>query len=201
MRLTEKQKAFLTYLSRYMEEWGQSPSFEEIRDHFGFRSYNTVSTYLEHLERKGYIRRPREKNQKRAIQVLRPMETRRFELPLLGRVAAGRPIEAVEDPDVIEVPPSMQGRGDHFVLRVEGDSMRDDGILDGDYVVVRRQAEAENGETVVALVDNEATVKKLYRAGDSVELRPAHEGMPSIFVRKGDLRIEGKVVGVVRHYK
>ena len=201
MKLTDKQKVFLAYLSQYQEAWGQAPSFEEIRAHFGFRSYNTVSTYLGHLERKGYIRRPGAKNQKRAIQVLRPVESRRFELPLLGRVAAGRPIEAVEDPDVIEVPPSMQGRGDHFVLRVEGDSMRDDGILDGDYVVVRRQAEAENGQTVVALVDNEATVKKLYRTGDSVELRPAHEGMPPILVRQGDLRIEGRVVGVVRHYK
>ncbi len=201
MKLTDKQKTFLAYLSQYMEEWGQSPSFDEIRAHFGFRSYNTVATYLSHLERKGYIRRPKAKNQKRAIEVIRPVESRRFETPLLGIVAAGRPIEAVESPDVIEIPPSMQGRGDHFVLRVEGDSMRDDGILDGDYVLIRRQPTAENGETVVALVDNEATVKKIYRRGDHVELRPAHEGMPSILVRKGDLRIEGRVVGVMRHYK
>lgn len=201
MKLTDKQKTFLAYLSQYLEEWGQSPSFDEIRAHFGFRSYNTVATYLSHLERKGYIRRPNAKNQKRAIEVIRPVESRRFEAPLLGIVAAGRPIEAVESPDVIEIPPSMQGRGDHFVLRVEGDSMRDDGILDGDYVLIRRQPTAENGETVVALVDNEATVKKIYRRGDHVELRPAHEGMPSILVRKGDLRIEGRVVGVMRHYK
>jgi len=201
MKLTDKQKAFLAYLSNYLDEWGQSPSFDEIRAHFGFRSYNTVATYLSHLERKGYIRRPKAKNQKRAIEVIRPVESRRFEAPLLGAVAAGRPIEAVESPDVIEITPSMQGRGDRFVLRVEGDSMRDDGILDGDYVVIRRQPTAENGETVVALVNNEATVKKIYRRGDHIELRPAHEGMPSIFVRKGDLRIEGRVVGVVRHYK
>ncbi len=201
MKLTGKQKAFLAYLTRYLEEWGQSPSFDEIRAHFGFRSYNTVSTYLSHLERKGYIRRPGAKNQKRAIEVIRPVESRRFEVPLLGVVAAGRPIEAVETPDVIEIPQSMRGRGDRFVLRVQGDSMRDDGILDGDYVVVRRQPTAENGETVVALVNNEATVKKIYRRGDHVELRPAHAGMPSILVHKGDLRIEGRVVGVVRHYR
>ncbi|MGM0664356.1 MAG: transcriptional repressor LexA [Thermodesulfobacteriota bacterium] len=201
MKLTDKQKVFLAYLSQYLEEWGQSPSFDEIRAHFGFRSYNTVATYLSHLERKGYIRRPKAKNQKRAIEMISPVESRRFEAPLLGIVAAGRPIEAVESPDVIEIPPSMQGRGDHFVLRVEGDSMQEDGILDGDYVVIRRQPTAENGETVVALVDNEATVKKIYRRGDHVELRPAHEGMPSILVRTGDLRIEGRVVGVVRHYK
>jgi repressor LexA len=200
MKLTEKQKTFLAYLSEYQEAWGQSPSFDEICEHFGFRSYNTVATYLAHLERKGYIRRPTAKNQKRAVEVVRPVESRRFELPLVGTVAAGRPIEAVESRDVIEIPPSMQGRGDHVVLRVKGDSMRDDGILDGDYVVIRRQPTAENGETVVALVDNEATVKRLYRRGDHVELRPAHEGMAPILVREGELRIEGKVVGVVRQY-
>ncbi len=201
MKLTDKQKAFLAHLTRYLEEWGHSPSFDEIRAHFGFRSYNTVATYLYHLERKGYIRRPKAKNQKRSIEVIRPVEGRLFEVPLLGVVAAGRPIEAVETPDVIEIPPSMQGRGDRFVLRVQGDSMRDDGILDGDYVVVHKQPTAENGQTVVALVNNEATVKKIYRCGDQIELRPAHDGMPSILVHKEDLRIEGRVVGVVRHYR
>jgi repressor LexA len=201
MKLTRKQKAFLAFLSSHMEEWGQAPSFDEIRAHFGFRSYNTVATYLSHLERKGYIRRPEAKNKKRAIEVIRPVESRRFEAPLLGVVAAGRPIEAVESREVIEVPGAMLGQGDCFVLRVRGDSMRDDGILDGDYVVIRRQPTAENGETVVALVNNEATVKRLYRRGDHVELRPAHEGMPSILIHEGDLRIEGRVVGVMRHYK
>ena len=160
-----------------------------------------MATYLSHLERKGYIRRPEAKNRKRAIEVIRPVESRRFEVPLAGTVAAGRPIEAVETSDVIEIPPSMRGRGDVFALRVKGDSMRDDGILDGDYVVVRRQSTAENGETVVALVENEATVKKIYRQRGHVELRPAHEGMPPIRVREGDLRIEGKVVGVLRKYE
>ncbi len=118
MKLTEKQKEFLGYVSRYIEEWERSPSFEEICSHFGFSSYNTVTTYLKALERKGYIRLPREKNQKRAIEVISPVETRRFEFPLLGRVAAGRPIEAVEDVGVIEVPSSMTGNGDCFVLQV-----------------------------------------------------------------------------------
>ena len=154
MKLTDKQKEFLGYISRYMEEWGQSPSFEEICSHFGFNSYNTVTTYLKILQQKGYIRLPGKKNQKRAIEVISPVETRRFEFPLLGRVAAGKPIEAVEDVDVIEVPPSMIGSGDHFVLQVKGSSMEEDGILDGDFVVVRRQPTAENGETVVALINN-----------------------------------------------
>jgi repressor LexA len=201
MKLTEKQKAFLGYISRYMEDWGRSPSFEEICSHFGFTSYNTVTTYLKTLKRKGYIRLPRKKNQKRAIEVISPVETRRFEFPLLGRVAAGKPIEAVEDMDVIEVPSSMIGQGDHFVLQVKGDSMKEDGILDGDFIVVRKQPTAENGETVVALINNEATVKKYYRRKNYVELRPSHTGMEPIIVKKGDLRIEGRVVGVIRHYK
>ena len=200
MKLTDKQKDFLKYISQYMEEWGQPPSFDEICAHFGFKSYNTITTYLKTLERKGYIRLP-EKNQKRAMEIVSPVETRRFELPLLGRVAGGRPIEAIEDPDVIEIPPSMIGNGDHFVLRVRGNSMEDDGILDGDFVVIRRQKTAENGEAVVALVDNEATLKRYYKQKDHVELRPAHKGMESILVKEEDLRLEGRVVGVLRHYR
>jgi repressor LexA len=201
MKLTPKQQAVLAYLGRYINGWGRSPSFDEIREQFGFASFNTVTTYLKILERKGYIRLPREKNRKRAIQVISPVETNRFELPLLGKVAAGRPIEAVEDPSAIEVPLSLAEGGDCFVLEVAGDSMEEEGILDGDFVVVKKQPTAENGETVVALIDNEATVKKYYRHGDHVELRPAHTGMESIRVRSEDLRIEGKVVGVMRYYR
>jgi repressor LexA len=201
MRLTEKQKAFLGYISRYMKDWGRSPSFEEICSHFGFTSYNTVTTYLKALERKGYIRLPCKKNQKRAIEVISPVETKQLEFPLLGRVAAGRPIEAVEEVDAIEIPPSMIGTGDHFVLQVKGDSMKEDGILDGDFIVVRKQATAENGQTVVALINNEATVKKYYQREGRVELRPAHTGMKPLIIGEGDLRIEGRVVGVMRHYK
>jgi repressor LexA len=201
MKLTEKQKSFLEYLFRHIDEWGQPPSFEEIRSHFGFSSYNSVTTYLRALERKGYIRLPEKKNQKRALEVISPVETRRFEFPLLGRVAAGKPIEALEVADVIEVPPSMIGQGDHFVLQVKGDSMTEDGILDGDFIVVRKQPTAQNGETVVALINGEATVKRYYRRSDSVELRPAHSGMEPILVSEGELRIQGKVVGVMRHYK
>lgn len=201
MKLTTKQKEFLAYVSRYITDWGVSPSFEEIRSHFDFRSYNTVTTYLRALARKGYIRLPSEKNRKRAIEIISPVETRRFEFPLLGKVAAGKPIEAVEDARAIEVPPSMIGAGDHFVLQVNGDSMKEDGILDGDYVVVKRQPTSENGDTVVALINNEATVKRYYRRQDHVELRPAHEGMAPIRIREGDLRIAGKVVGVMRYYR
>ena len=155
----------MRFISRYIHDWSRPPSFEEICSHFGFTSYNTVTTYLKTLERKGYVRLPDKKNLKRAIEVISPVETRRFEFPLLGRVAAGKPIEAVETVDVIEVPPSMIGQGDHFVLQVKGDSMQEDGILDGDFIIVRKQPAAENGETVVALINNEATVKKYYPEG------------------------------------
>ena len=201
MKLTAKQKAFLGYLSRYEDEWGHAPTFEEIRSHFGFGSYNAVTTHLKALERKGYIRLPQKQNQKRAIEVISPVETRRHEFPLLGRVAAGRPIEAVEDVDVIDVPRSMIRGGDYFVLQVNGDSMEEDGILDRDFIVIRKQATAENGETVVALINNEATVKNYFKGKDHVELRPAHTGMASSIVREGNLQIQGKVVGVIRHYR
>lgn len=199
MKLTDKQKRFLAYISRYKEEWGVPPSFDEICSHFKFASYNTVTTYLKILERKGYIRLPEGKNRKRAFEIISPVETRRFESPLLGMVAAGRPIEAVEDKRVVEVPPSMAGDGRCFVLQVRGESMEEDGILDGDFVVVRKQPAAENGEIVVALINNEATIKRYYRHRNHVELRPAHAGMDPIRVREGDLRIEGKVVGVMRY--
>ncbi len=199
MRLSKKQRDFLEYISGYIEQWGTSPSFEEICSHFGFRSYNTVTTYLRILERKGYIRLPARKNLKRSLEVVRPLETRRREIPLLGTVAAGRPIEAVEDKRGIEVPSSMLGRGDYFVLRVRGESMEDDGILDGDLVVVRSQGVAENGDTVIALIGNDATIKRYYRREDHVELKPAHKAMASIRAAPEDVMIRGKVVGVLRH--
>jgi len=201
MKLTEKQKEFLAYIARYKNQWGRSPSFTEICSHFGFKSYNTITTYLRILQRKGYIRLPKKKNQKRAIEVISPVETKHFEFPLLGRLAAGKPIEALRDVNVIDVPPSMTEKGDHFVLEVKGDSMKEDGILNGDFVVVRKQPTARNGETVVALVNNIATVRRFYKKHNNVELRSAHEGMEAILVRGGEFRIEGKVVGVLRYYR
>ncbi|MDY7031448.1 MAG: transcriptional repressor LexA [Thermodesulfobacteriota bacterium] len=201
MKLTHKQKEVLSYISEYITEWGMSPSFDEICSRFGFSSYNTVTTYLKLLEQKGYIRRPKDKNKKRAIEVISPVETRRYEFPLLGKVAAGKPIEPFEDVGAIEVPPSMIGKGDHFVLQVKGDSMKEDGILNGDFIIVRKQPKAEKGETVVALINNEATVKRYYKNKDCVELRPANEGMEPLVVKGGDLRIQGKVVGVLRYYR
>lgn len=195
--LTPKQKNVLDFIQSFTEQEGYPPSQQEIARHFGFRSLGTVQNYLVRLEREGVL--AKEWNAKRGMRVLR-LTTDATELPLAGIVAAGKPIEAVENPDTIEVPSSMVGAGENFVLRVQGDSMIGDGILDGDYVVVRKQASAENGQTVVAMIENEATVKRLYRRAGSIELHPANPAMQPIVVgAEENFRIVGVVVGVIRH--
>lgn len=199
-RLTPKQKQVLEFIQGYAEARGYPPTQQEIAAQFGFRSLGTVQNYLVRLEQHGLLRRSW--NAKRAIEVVRPKQAETLELPLLGYVAAGRPIEAVTTDDVLEVPPSMVSGGENFVLRIKGDSMVEDGILDGDYVVVRRQQTASNGQTVVALVDGDATVKRFQRRGDCIELHPANAAMQPIQVSpEQELWIEGIVVGVIRHCK
>jgi len=197
--LTPKQKQVFDYIARHIEERGFAPSQQEIARAFGFRSLGTVQNYLVRLEREGLLER--NWNARRGLQLnIKPEQG--LKLPLAGTVAAGKPIEAIETPDIIEVPPTMVGPGEHFVLRVAGDSMIGDGIIDGDYVVVRKQATAEHGQTVVALLDNEATVKRLHRRGGQFELHPANPSMQPIIVDDPEtFRIEGVVVGVIRHYR
>lgn len=195
--LTPKQQKILDFIRSFAERQGYPPSQQEIADAFGFRSLGTVQNYLVRLEREGVLRK--EWNARRGMRVL-PPERPATELPLAGRVAAGKPIEAIEHPDTIDVPASMLGDGKNFVLRVSGDSMIGDGILDGDYVVVRKQAAAENGQVVVATVGNEATVKRFHRRNGRIELQPANPAMAPILVEDPELfRIEGVVVGVIRH--
>ncbi|BCA81104.1 transcriptional repressor LexA [Desulfuromonas sp. AOP6] len=195
--LTPKQKQIFDYIRSHLDQHGYAPTQQEIARAFGFSSLGTVQNYLKRLERDGYL--ARDWNARRGA---RPLAQRRdsWELPLAGWVAAGKPIEAVEQQESIEVPPAMLGPGEHFVLRVKGDSMIGDGILDGDYVIVRKQAEAVSGQTVVALIGNEATVKRLYRKGAAMELHPANPAMAPILVDPtDDFRLEGVVVGVIRH--
>lgn len=195
--ITPKQKKILDFIHSHIEREGYSPSQQEIARAFGFRSLGTVQNYLVRLEREGLLNRPW--NARRGMRVRYP-EGRGLELPLAGIVAAGQPIEAVETPDSLEVPPSMVGTGENFVLRVQGDSMIGDGILNGDFVVVRKRSTAENGQTVVALIRGEATVKRLYRKEGRVELHPANPAMQPIVVEgEESFRIEGVVVGVIRH--
>lgn len=200
--LTPKQKKMLDFIRSYAEENGFAPSQQEIAASFGFQSLGTVQNYLVRLEREGFLRRSW--NAKRALEVVAdepaPGGARDNEIPLLGRVAAGSPIEAVAAEETLEVPAWMIGRGESFALRVTGDSMCEDGILDGDFVIVRRQRTAENGQNVVAYVDGEATVKRFHVAGGGdVELQPANRTMSPIRIgRNQSLEILGVVVGVIR---
>ncbi len=176
------------------------PSYEEIRREFGFASLNSARKHLLQLHRKGFIRSPW-KNQKRALEIVEVAEApRAVSLPLLGTVAAGKPLLSEEVDGSIEVPESMLRRGEHFALRVRGDSMIEDGIHDGDLLVVQRREDAEVGQTVVALVDGEATVKRYYRQGDKVELRPANEKFTPIIADPSSVHVEGVVVGLVRTF-
>jgi repressor LexA len=202
MPLTKRQREILTYLSAYSEQNGFAPSFEEIAEHFDYNSLATVHEHLTNLERKGYIKR--HYNESRAIEILPSEATpKAIELPLLGSVAAGMPIEALEDNETFSVPDSFIGRGgNHYVLRVRGNSMVDEQIKDGDFVVVNQRERADNGEMVIALIQgNSATVKKYYRERDGrIRLQPANETMQPIYVHENDISIQGIVVGVLRRY-
>ena len=202
MPLTKRQKEILDYIDGFIAERGYAPSFEEIAEAFGYSSLATVHEHLSNLERKGYIRKSY--NESRSIELVRPgMGAPTMELPLLGAVAAGLPIEAVPDTERVAVPPDMVRRNrDNYVLRVEGNSMIEEQIRDGDYIVVQAQQNAEDGEMVVALVGGDsATVKKLYREpGGRIRLQPANPTMEPIVVDARDVRIQGIVVGVIRKY-
>jgi repressor LexA len=202
MPLTKRQREILTYLTTYSEQNGFAPSFEEIAEYFRYNSLATVHEHLTNLERKGYIKRSY--NESRAIEIL-PSDTspRAVELPLLGSVAAGMPIEALEANETFTVPDAMVGRGgNHYVLRVRGNSMVDEQIRDGDFVVVNERQRADNGEMVIAMLNgNSATGKKYYRERDGrIRLQPANETMQPIYVHENDISIQGIVVGVLRRY-
>ena len=200
MYLTKRQKELFDYLEGYIAEHGYAPTLEEIGERFDLSSLATVHKHLTNLETKGLIRRTW--NHSRAIELVQaPRPSGAVELPLLGRVAAGRPIEALETTDHIAVPEQFIRRENTFVLKVVGNSMVQDGILDGDYIVVEERPSADNGETVVAVVDGEATVKRFYRDRPGrIRLQPANDAMAPILVREKDCAVRGVVVAVLRKY-
>lgn len=202
MPLTKRQREILSYLTTYSEENGYAPSFEEIANAFNYTSLATVHEHLSNLQRKGYIKRSY--NESRAIEILPTEATpRALELPVLGAVAAGVPIEALMHGETMTVPDSFVRRtGSHYVLKVRGNSMVDEQIRDGDFVVVNERQSADNGEMVIALVHGDsATVKKYYRERDGrIRLQPANETMQPIYVHENDIAIQGIVVGVLRRY-
>jgi repressor LexA len=207
MALTKRQKEVLDYLVLFLNKHGYSPSFEEIARALKLTSLATVHKHLSTLERKGYVRRGY--NQSRSLEILQlpkpireqVMERHVVELPLMGRIAAGKPLEAVEERETISLGDFSRGHGT-YVLQVKGDSMQDDHILDGDFIVVEQTQVANQGEIVVALVGgDEATVKRLYREpGGKVRLQPANSQMQPIIVPATDVNVQGRVVGVLRKY-
>ena len=200
MFLTKRQKELFDFLDGYLAQHGYAPTLEEIGTRFNLNSLATVHKHLTNLEEKGLIRRTW--NHSRAIELVRQGKpTAAIELPLLGRVAAGQPIEALETADVISVPEEFIRRESTFVLRVVGSSMVGDGILDGDYIVVEGRPTAENGETVVATINGAATVKRFYRERPGrIRLQPANDAMEPLLVREKDVEIRGVVVAVLRKY-
>lgn len=207
MALTKKQRQILDYVESFVETNGYSPSYEEIADHFGYNSLATVHEHLTNLEQKGFLRK--NYNKSRSLEVVRAdLHAPALELPLLGQVAAGLPIEAVEDVhETVTVPHDMVRRGENYVLKVRGDSMIDEQIRDGDFIIVNSRNTADNGEMVVALVmdgitvGGSATVKKFFReSGGRIRLQPANEMMQPMYFPADAVQIQGIVVGVIRKY-
>ena len=202
MPLTKRQREILLYLQEYADDNGYAPSFEEIAAQFNYNSLATVHEHLTNLERKGYIKRSY--NESRAIEIL-PSDVfaRAVELPLLGSVAAGVPIEAMTVNESVAVPQELVGKsGNHYVLKVRGNSMIDEQIRDGDFVIINERRSADNGEMVIALTkNNSATLKKFYRERDGrIRLQPANDTLQPMYVHENDIAIQGIVVGVIRRY-
>jgi repressor LexA len=196
VNLTKRQKEIIDFIRAYRETHGISPTQREIREKFRLSSFGTVQKHLKRLEEKGALKR--DWNRSRGISPT--AEATGARVALLGLVAAGRPIEPFPVEETIEVPASLLGKGEHFVLRVRGDSMIEDGIRDGDFVIVSRRSNAQNGQTVVALIKGEATLKRYYSEGARVRLQPANASMKPLTVDAREIVVQGVVTGLIRDY-
>jgi repressor LexA len=200
MSLTKKQKQVFDYICEYLDANGYSPTQMEIKDHFCFKSLGSVQDYIRYLKGSGHLQ-----NDPNSVRGLKPViedtnDGSSLDIPLHGKVAAGNPIEAIEGTETVSVPASMIGTGNHFALTVNGESMIEDGILDGDLIIVKEKKHANNGETIVATINNEATVKRYYKKSKQIELHPANSSMSPIIVNDGDFQIKGILVGLYRSY-
>ena len=198
--LTKRQREILDYLNEFIEQNGYAPSLEEIGRRFGLSSLATVHKHLTNLQDKGFIRRAW--NRSRSVELVPTrMGGRALDLPLLGYVAAGIPIEAVVSNETVTVPEDLVGTRDTYALRVRGNSMIDEQIRDGDVVVVEDRQTARNGEMVIALLEGaEVTLKKFYRENGHIRLQPANDAVAPIIVRADKVQVQGVVVGVMRRY-
>ena len=201
MVLTPRQREVYNFICRFQEAHGYAPTIAEIRAHLGLSSPATVHQLLSTLEREGLIRRI--PNVSRGIEIVKQESSEQAcEIPLLGVVAAGQPIEAILSHEVVSIPPDLLGRGRTFALKVRGDSMIDEHIREGDFLIVEARQTAENGQTVVALVDgSDATVKRFYRDSNQVRLEPANPAYKPILIKPAErVSIQGIVIGVIRKY-
>lgn len=200
MAITRRQKEVLDFLSDFTQKNGYSPSYEEIAEGLGLNSLATVHKHVSNLQSKGLLHR--DHNRSRSIDVLPARSGKRSteRMPLLGRIAAGRPVEAIESAESISLG-DIIGNREVFALEVRGDSMRDEHIMSGDYVLVERTRTAREGEIIVALVDGtDATLKRFYREGNLVRLQPSNTEMAPIYAPAANVAIQGKVLGVLRKY-
>jgi repressor LexA len=217
--LTRKQHELLLYIDKHLSESGVSPSFEEMKEALDLKSKSGVHRLISALEERGFIRRL--PNRARALEVLKVPEMKAaapangntpirvpqaandaiIDLPLHGRIAAGTPIEALQGTDTLPVPAALLGPGEHYALEVAGDSMVEEGILDGDYALIRRQDTARDGEIVVALInDEEATLKTFRREGQMIRLDPANRRYDPQRYRPDQVQIQGRLAGLLRRY-
>lgn len=198
--LTKRQREILDYLNDFIQQHGYAPSLEEIGRRFGLSSLATVHKHLTNLQDKGFIKRAW--NRSRSVELVPTrLSGRSIELPMLGYVAAGVPIEAVASAETIFVPDSLVGKRDTYVLRVRGDSMIDEQIRDGDFVIVEDRKTADNGEMVIALINgSDVTLKKFYREGPNIRLQPANPAVQPIVVDSERVQVQGVVIGVMRRY-
>jgi repressor LexA len=209
MALTKRQKEVLDFIADFVDEHGYSPSYDEVAHGLDLASLATVHKHIQALESRGYLKRAF--NQSRSLDIApkylqerrrRGQVSRPLEIPLSGRIAAGAPVEAIAGQDTLQFA-DFAGKGDTFALQVSGESMIEDHICSGDYVLVERTEDAKDGEIVVALIyGSETTLKRLYREPNGrIRLQPANASMPPIFVQAADLRIQGRVLAVLRKYK
>lgn len=197
MALTKKQKDVLDFITEYVRENSYSPTQKEIQENFGFKSLGSVQDYIKYLTSGGYLQ-----NDSHSVRGLMPstVQQNSEEIPLLGNIAAGIPIEAIENSDLISVPVHMLGRGQHYALKVNGESMIEEGILNGDIAIIQHATQAENGQIVVAVIDNETTLKRYFKRSKQIELHPANKSMKPIIIKDKECEIRGLMVGLIRTY-
>ncbi len=198
MSLTKRQKEILDFINQYTEENGYAPSYREIGKNLGLSSVSTVCEHIQTLESKGYLKMA--PNEARSIEVIEEDYSKAFNLPLLGLITAGQPIEAIEQKEKISVPLELvKDPAKAYVLKVKGESMIEEGIYDGDFVVVEENPSPKNGQVVVALIDNTmATLKKFYKEANRIRLQPANSSMKPIFAK--NVIVQGIVRAVIRKY-